>query len=88
MNFRIKTRGLYDIIEPVLDENEVFDSSLLKESINSLIASASFKIVTGLITPHHAAGAQRFAAAEEELDQEIDQVRQYLHTLEARRRGS
>jgi len=39
INFRIKTRGLYEIVEPVLEENEVFDSSLLKETINSLIAS-------------------------------------------------
>ena len=39
INFRIKTRGLYEIIEPVLEEHEVFDSSLLKETLNSLIAS-------------------------------------------------
>jgi anti-anti-sigma factor len=39
INFRTKTHGLYEIIEPVLEENEVFDSSMLKETINSLIAS-------------------------------------------------
>ncbi len=39
INFRTKTQGLYEIIEPVLEENEVFDSTMLKETINSLIAS-------------------------------------------------
>jgi hypothetical protein len=45
-----------------------------------------------LATPHHAAGAQRFEGAggrgQPDLDQEIEQVRQYLRSLEARKRGS
>jgi S1-C subfamily serine protease len=44
-----------------------------------------------LSTPHHAAGAQRFegqgGAGGPDIDQEIEQVRQYLKMLEARKRG-
>lgn len=40
-----------------------------------------------LATPHHAAGAQRFEGGGANIDQEIEQVRQYLRMLEARKRG-
>lgn len=44
-----------------------------------------------LSTPHHASGAQRFEGGGgqggRDLDQEIEQVRQYLRSLEARKQG-
>ena len=41
-----------------------------------------------LATPHHAAGAQRFeGGGGQDIDEEIEQARQYLRMLEARKRG-
>ncbi|HEX2959996.1 MAG TPA: PEGA domain-containing protein [Chitinispirillaceae bacterium] len=39
INFRIKNRGIFDIVEPVLENGEVFDSSLLRETINQQIVA-------------------------------------------------
>jgi len=46
INFRTKTLGIFDVVLPVLEEDEVFNSSLLKDYINQMIASGrrSFSI--------------------------------------------
>jgi anti-anti-sigma factor len=38
IKFRTRTSGLFEIIQPVIEKGEVFDSTLLKNMINSLIA--------------------------------------------------
>lgn len=38
IKFRSRTSGLFEIIQPVIEKGEVFDSTLLKNMINSLIA--------------------------------------------------
>lgn len=40
-----------------------------------------------LSTPHHASGAQRFEQSGQDVDSEIERVREYLRMLEARKRG-
>ena len=38
IKFRTRTSGLFEIIQPVMEKGEVFDSTLLKNMINSVIA--------------------------------------------------
>jgi anti-anti-sigma factor len=38
IKFRARVSGIFEIIQPVLDKGEVFDSGLLKDTVNSLIA--------------------------------------------------
>jgi anti-anti-sigma factor len=38
IKFRTRTSGLFEIIQPVIEKGEVFDSTLLKNMVNSLIA--------------------------------------------------
>ena len=38
IKFRTRTSGLFEIIQPAMEKGEVFDSTLLKNMINSLIA--------------------------------------------------
>ncbi len=38
IKFRARVSGIFEIIQPVLEKGEVFDSNLLKDTVNSLIA--------------------------------------------------
>lgn len=46
INFRTKTLGIFDVVTPVLEDGEIFNSGLLKDHINQMIASGrrSFSI--------------------------------------------
>ncbi|MFP4681771.1 MAG: PEGA domain-containing protein, partial [Chitinispirillaceae bacterium] len=46
INFRTKTLGIFDVVTPVLEDGEIFNSGLLKDYINQMIASGrrSFSI--------------------------------------------
>ncbi len=48
MNFRQRTIEMFEIAEPVLEGDEVFDSGLLKQTIDALIASGRRNIVIDL----------------------------------------
>ncbi len=48
INFHVRTVGIFDVIEPVLEDGEVFDSSLLKETVNSFIATGKRNVVIDL----------------------------------------
>jgi anti-anti-sigma regulatory factor len=48
INFQTRTIGLFEIVEPVLEPDEVFDSNLLKQTIDSMISEGKRNISVDL----------------------------------------
>ncbi len=48
INFQTRTIGLFEIVEPKLEQDEVFDSNLLKQTIDSMISEGKRNISVDL----------------------------------------
>jgi anti-anti-sigma factor len=48
INFQTRTIGVFEIVEPVLEQDEVFDSNLLKQTIDSMISEGKRNISVDL----------------------------------------
>ena len=48
INFETRTIGIFEIVEPALDKDEIFDSNLLKQTLESLISSGKRNISVDL----------------------------------------
>jgi anti-anti-sigma regulatory factor len=48
INFQTRTIGLFEIVEPVLEQDEVLDSNLLKQTIDSMISEGKRNISVDL----------------------------------------
>jgi anti-anti-sigma factor len=53
INFSTRTIGMFEVVEPILEGDEVFDSSLLKQMVESMIASGKRNICVDLASQEY-----------------------------------